>query len=137
MPSQRLSLRIGHGPPLAITADPLPDGATPQPLQFHTFRSGKNLSLKDGYYCPVQMNQETLDAFIYEAATQTAYILQSTVASHHSVKERPLTWLKNLGAKIFRYIAVTPPETQLDLPFPKSFCDDTPLQVYRLSVNCF
>jgi hypothetical protein len=90
-------------------------------LRLISFLHGANLALVDGYYCPSYITEETLDAFIYDAASKTATIFQATVSSEHSVKEGGVRWLQGLGVQTFRYIAVTPPNQTMDLPFPNAW----------------
>ena len=71
----------------------------------------------DGYYYPSSHLQETFDAFIYKLASKTATVLQVTTAKTHSVKEGGVKWLQGLGVEKFQYIAVSTPDTPIDLPF--------------------
>lgn len=81
------------------------------------------VTLVDGYYYPTARHQSTFDAFIYEAATKTATVFQVTTSQTHSVSEKGFDWLWSLGARKFRYMAVTTPHTGIDLPFPKAWSD--------------
>jgi hypothetical protein len=127
-------LHIGYdGQLIAISANPS-HRAAPEALELHFFEQGAALTLKDGYYCPTSHNQETLDAFLYEEASKRVTILQATVSPTHSVKVMGLLWLQGLGVKSFRYIAVTPPDTQLDLPFPNSLVSSVS-DVYSLVLD--
>lgn len=61
------------------------------------------------------------DAFVYESASNTATIFQVTTARTHAVKEGAIKWLLELGVEGFRYIAVTTPNTSIDLAFPNEW----------------
>ena len=52
-------------------------------------------------------------------------IFQVTTAKTHSVKEGGVKWLQGLGVERFRYIAVSTPNTPLDLPFPNEWNGST------------
>jgi hypothetical protein len=67
-------------------------------------------------------SQKTFDAFIYESASKTATTIQVTTTKRtDSVKEGGIQWLQDLGVGKFCYIAVSPPGTPLDLPFPNKW----------------
>jgi hypothetical protein len=115
-------LHLGYmGCQIAIDTNPNPVGTVYVPLPLVHFLSGAQLQLKDGYYCPSSCSQETFDAFIYESASKTATIFQVTTSSTRSVKEGGIKWLQGLGVKKFRYIAVSTPNTPLDLSFPNEW----------------
>ena len=112
-------LHFGHmGHCIAICTQPNPVGTVYEPLPLISFLPGAQLSLKDGFYCPTSRCQETFDAFVYESGSKLATVFQVTTAQTHSVKEGGVEWLQGLGVEKFRYIAVSPPNTPLDLPFP-------------------
>jgi len=52
--------------------------------------------------------------------TQTAAMLQMTIATCHDTKARGMEWLLNQGAQKISLVAVTPPDTSLDLSIPNS-----------------
>lgn len=115
-------LRVGHlGHPVVISPQPLPKDTTYEHLPYHEYLQLSNFSLADGYYRPASGSEETLDAFIYDASNKTATIFQATVSKKHSVKEGGIEWLQGLGVEIFRFVAVTPPDTPMDLPFPNKW----------------
>lgn len=70
----------------------------------------KILSLRDDiYYRPAGSNYPTLDAFTYEARTQTVTILQSTMSAKHDLKAVPLITLRDeFDVKSIRCIIWTP-----------------------------
>ncbi|KAH8118695.1 hypothetical protein DFH11DRAFT_1723554 [Phellopilus nigrolimitatus] len=93
----------------------------PQPITTTYFVHRQNLELKDGLYCPSSRNQATFDAFVYEAQEKRATVFQATVgSSSHAVKEEGLDWLERLGVETFRFVAVTPPGSDVRLPFPRA-----------------
>jgi len=105
-----------------IDIQPLPDDNKYKGLPYRDYLSVSKLALIDGcYYRPSSGSEETLDGFIYEAATKTATIFRATVSKKHSVKEGSIEWLQSLGVETIRFVAVTPPETPLDLPFPNKW----------------
>jgi hypothetical protein len=106
---------------ITIDTEPNPVGTAYVPLPLVHFLSGERLQLEDGYYCPSSRSQETFDAFIYESVSKTATVFQVTTSKTHSVKEGGIKWLQDLGVKKFRYIAVSTPDTPLDLPFPNEW----------------
>ena len=110
---------LGHH--IAIDTTPNPVGTVYVALPLKHFLPGGPLELADGYYYPSSRFQETFDAFIYESASKTATVFQVTTAKTHSVKEGGVKWLQNLGVERFRYIAVSTPNTPLDLPFPNEW----------------
>jgi len=115
-------LRLGYlGQVIAIASEPPPNGTMCKQLPFSHFLQGAKIRLVDGYYCPLSRHQETLDAFIYEASCNTATIFQATVSENHSIKDQLITWLQDLGVETFRFIAVTTPNSPLDLPFPNKW----------------
>ena len=115
-------LHLGYlGHHIAIDTTPHPVGTMYVALPLKHFLPGGPLQLVDGYYCPSSRSQETFDAFIYESASKTATILQVTTAKTHSIKEGGVKWLQGLGVERFRYIAVTTPNTRIELPFPNGW----------------
>ena len=114
---------LGHH--IAINTTPHPVGTVHVALPLKYFLLGELLRLVDGYYCPSSHAQETFDAFIYESASKTATIFQVTTAKTHSVKEGGVKWLQGLGVERFRYIAVSTPDTPLDLPFSNEWNEST------------
>ena len=119
--AKNVYLRLGYDGQLITITDNSPSaGAVAEALPFYQYESGENLTLKDGYFCPRHHTQATFDAFIYEEASKMATLIQSTTRKDtpHSVKEEGFRWLQGLGVKLFRYIAVAPPDLVLDLPFP-------------------
>jgi hypothetical protein len=108
---------LGHH--IAIDTTPHPAGTVYVALPLKHFLPGGLLQLVDGYYYPSSHSQETFDAFIYESASKTATVLQVTTVKTHSVKEGGVKWLQGLGVERFRYIAVSTPNTPIDLPFPR------------------
>ena len=115
-------LRIGYqGRPITIAPDQLSNNVKCDALPLTAFLHGAKLTLVDGYYCPSCITEETLDAFIYDAASKTATIFQATVWPKYSIKERGICWLQGLGVQKFRYVAVTPPDQKMDLPFPNAW----------------
>ena len=136
-PTSPQYLHLGYmGRHIAIDTNPNPVGTVYVPLPLVHFLTGAQLQLKDGYYYPSSRSQETFDAFIYESATTTATIFQVTTSKTHSVKEGGIKWLRDLGVQNFRYIAVSTPDTPLDLPFPNEW-NSGPLisEKYRLTVE--
>ena len=124
-PANREYLNLGHlGRHITITSNRNPDQTTYKALPFRLFLPDATTPLEDGYYRPQSGSQETFDAFIYESASKTATTIQITTAKKtHSVKEGGIKWLQSLGVEKFRYIAVSTPNTQLDLPFPNKWND--------------
>jgi hypothetical protein len=115
-------LHLGYlGHHIAIDTTPHPAGTVYVALPLKRFLPGGPLQLVDGYYYPSSRSQETFDAFIYESASKTATVLQVTTAKTHSVKEGGVKWLQGLGVERFRYIAVSTPNTPIDLPFPNGW----------------
>ena len=115
-------LHLGYpGQHISIDIDRHPDETVYAALPLIFFLPGERLDLVDGYYCPSSHVQETFDAFIYEFASKTATVIQVTTAKTHSVKEGGIKWLQRLGVETFRYIAVSTPDTSLDLPFPNEW----------------
>jgi hypothetical protein len=86
-------------------------------LPVFTYLLGAKLTLKDGYYRPSSGSEPTLDSFIYESATETASVIQSTVSPKHTMCPKGLEWLQSLGVTTFRYIVVSSPGESVDLPF--------------------
>jgi hypothetical protein len=93
-------------------------------LPLKRFLPGGPLLLVDGYYCPFSRSQEMFDAFIYESASKTATVLQVTTAKSLSIKGG-VEWLQGLGVERFRYIAVSTPNTPIDLFFPNEWNTST------------
>ena len=121
-PTSPQYLHLGYmGRHIAIDTNPNPVGTVYVPLPLVHFLNGAQLQLKDGYYYPSSHSQETFDAFIYESASRTATVFQVTTSKTHSVKEGGIEWLQGLGVEKFRYIAVSTPDTPLDLPFPNEW----------------
>ena len=89
------------------------------PLEHHQFLLGENINLQDGYYQPAH-DQPTFNGFIYDTGTQTATMLQMTVATHHDAKVKGVEWLVGQGAKKIHLIAVTLPNMSLDLSIPNN-----------------
>ncbi len=119
-------LHLGcQGHHIAIDTAPHPVGTVYVALPLKRFVPGGPLQLVDGYYYPSSRSQETFDAFIYESASKTATVLQVTTAKVHSVKEGGVKWLQGLGVERFRYIAVSTPNTPIDLPFPNEWNGST------------
>jgi hypothetical protein len=115
-------LHLGYlGHHIAIDTTPHPVGTVYVALPLKSFLPGGPLQLVDGYYHHSSRFQETFDAFIYESASKTATVFQVTTAKTHSVKEGGIKWLQDLGVERFRYIAVSTPNTPLDLPFPNEW----------------
>ncbi|KAF8344474.1 hypothetical protein F5887DRAFT_1159528, partial [Amanita rubescens] len=115
-------LHLGYlGHHIAIDTTPHPVGTVYVALPHKCFLPGGSLQLVDGYYYPSSRFQETFDPFIYESASKTATVFQVTTAKTHSVKEGGVKWLQDLGVERFRYIAVSTPNTPLDLPFPNEW----------------
>ena len=115
-------LHLGYmGRHIAIGSNPNPVGTVYVPLPLVHFLPGAQLQLKDGYYYPSSRSQETFDGFIYDSASKTATVFQVTTSKTHSVKEGGIKWLRGLGVEQFRYIAVSTPDTPLDLPFPNEW----------------
>ena len=113
-------LRLGHGNQLIkITNQRLPEGSLFTRLPHHRFLLDENIQLVDGYYQPAP-GQPTFDGFIYNSATQTATMLQMTVATRHDVKVQGLTWLINRGAVNIHLVAVKPPNVSLNLAIPNA-----------------
>ncbi|KAF5379246.1 hypothetical protein D9615_006049 [Tricholomella constricta] len=113
-------LRLGHGNQLIkIAKQRLPGGSLFTRLPRHRFLLGENIQLVDGYYQPAP-GQPTFDGFIYDSATQTATMLQMTVATRHDVKVQCLTWLINRGAVTIHLVAVKPPNTSLNFVIPNA-----------------
>ena len=113
-------LHLGYlGHHIAIDATRHPVGTVYVALPLKFFLPGAPaLQLVDGYYRPSSQFQETFDAFIYESASKTATVLQVTAGKAHTVKKGGVKWLQGLGVDRFRYIAVSTPNTPLDLLFP-------------------
>ena len=111
---------------IAIDTTPHPVGTVYAALPLKRFLTDRPLELVDGYYRPSSRVQETFDAFIYESASKTATVFQVTTEKTHSVKEGGVKWLhwQRLGVERFRYIAVSTPDTPLDLPFPNEWNDE-------------
>jgi hypothetical protein len=117
-----LYLHLGYmGRHIAIDTNLNPVGSMYRALPLVHFLNGAQLQSKDGYYHPSSRSQETFDAFIYESASKTATIFQVTTSRPHTVKEGGIKWLQGLGVEKFRYIAVSPPNTPLDLQFPNDW----------------
>ncbi|KIJ98265.1 hypothetical protein K443DRAFT_212909 [Laccaria amethystina LaAM-08-1] len=114
---------LGHH--IAIDTTPHPVGTAYVALPLKRFLPGGPLHLVDGHYYPSSRSQETFDAFVYESATKTATIFQVTTATSHFVKEGDVKWLLGLGVERFRYIAVTTPNTSVDLRFPNGWNTST------------
>jgi hypothetical protein len=115
-------MRLGYeGVRLAIKGHSLPTHVDAEfsPLAHHRFFLGENIHLQDGYYQPAR-GQPTFDGFIYDTGTQTATMLQMTVATRHDAKVKGVEWLVGRGAKKIRLVAVTPPEVSLDLSIPNN-----------------
>lgn len=112
-------LRLGYqGHSITTDMQPLPQDTKYEGLPHREYICISKLALVGGnYYRPSFGSEETLNAFIYEAATKTVTIFQTTASKSHSVKEGGIEWLQSLGVETIRFIAVTPPETPLDLPF--------------------
>ena len=119
-------LHLGYlGHHIAIDTTQHPVGTVYVALPLKCFLPGGPLQLVDGYYYPSSRFQETFDAFIYESGSKTATIFQVTAAKTHSIKEGGVKWLQDLGVERFRYIAVSTPNTPLDLPFPNEWNGST------------
>ncbi|KAF8634335.1 hypothetical protein AX17_004213 [Amanita inopinata Kibby_2008] len=114
---------LGHHIAIDTTLHPVGTVYTALPLK--RFLPGGLLQLVDGYYYPSSHSQETFDAFIYESGSKTATILQVTTAKSHFVKEGGVKWLQGLGVERFRYIAVSTPNTPIDLSFPNGWNSPT------------
>ena len=136
-------LHLGYpGHHIAIDTTRHPVGTVYVALPLKIFLPGAPaLQLVDGYYRPSSHSQETFDAFIYESASKTATILQVTTVTTgkaHTVKKEGVKWLQGLGVERFRYIAVSTPNTPLDLPFPNEWSTSTGpliLEKYLLTVE--
>jgi hypothetical protein len=111
-------LRIGHQGIISIDDKPLPGDATFNTLPVRHYLLGATIALQDGYYCPCGGSERTLDSFIYESASNTANILQSSVSPTNGVSPKGFEWLQRLGVKKFRYIYVSSSSEDIDLPFP-------------------
>jgi hypothetical protein len=123
-PTNREYLNLGYlGRHIAITSTRNPDKTTYEALPLKYLLPGSTQPLEDGYYLPYSGSQETFDAFIYESASKTATTIHVTTTAKrtHSVKEGGIRWLQSLGVENFRYIAVSTPDTPLDLPFPNKW----------------
>jgi hypothetical protein len=115
---------LGHHIAIGTTRHPVGTVYVALPLKF-CLPGAPALQLVDGYYRPSSHSQETFDAFIYESASKTATVLQVTTGKAHSVKKGSVKWLQGLGVERFRYIAVSTPNTPLDLPFPNEWNTST------------
>ncbi|KAF8524245.1 hypothetical protein JB92DRAFT_3109660 [Gautieria morchelliformis] len=125
---------FGHdGDQVNIAPRRLPDNATFVPLACRRYLLGQMITLKNGYYQPAP-GQATLDGFIYDEASKTATMLQMTVATKHDVKTKGVEWLKNQGAEKLRLVAVTPPDTPIDLPVLNTLVPHI-TEVYNLVVK--
>jgi hypothetical protein len=96
---------------------PLPGDATFDALPVRNYLRGATIALEDGYYCPCS-SEPTLDSSVYVSATKTAWVLQASVLGRHGVVTKGFEWRKRLGVETFRYICVSCPDEQIDLPFP-------------------
>ena len=86
-------------------------------------RKGQSLILEDGYYCPVETNQDTFDGFIFEKRVALATLLQATGGLKHFLKNGGFEYLEKLGVKAFRVIVLgTPINTTLDFAVLNSLC---------------
>jgi hypothetical protein len=126
----------GKGEIVVISSEPKPDTNTSAPQQLKMIPFRNNLqTLEDGYYCPEVSNQDTIDAFIYEATSRRATLFQSTASSNpHSFKGKVVKWLKGLGVQTFLYIAVTPPEINVDIAVPNDFREEI-CNCYQLTLT--
>ncbi|KIL69261.1 hypothetical protein M378DRAFT_773366 [Amanita muscaria Koide BX008] len=115
---------LGHHIAIGTTRHPVGTVYVALPLKFF-LPGAPALQLVDGYYRPSSRLQETFDAFIYESASKTATVLQVTTGKAHSVKKGGIEWLQSLGVERFRYIAISTPNTPLDLPFPNEWNTST------------
>jgi len=106
---------------LAIKRRSLPTDVDSEfsPLEHHRFLLGENINLQDGYY-QLARGQPTFDGFIYDTGTQTATMLQMTIATHHDAKVKGVEWLLRQGARKIRLVAVKSPDTSLDLSIPNN-----------------
>ncbi|KAF8069237.1 hypothetical protein FPV67DRAFT_1112863 [Lyophyllum atratum] len=96
-----------------------PADASPTAIDKHTFTTPRKETLTPGYYYPFTRNQPTFDSFLYEETDKKhAVIMQATVALDHGVKYKGIKHLTDLGVEKITYIAVTPPDVSLKLPFP-------------------
>jgi hypothetical protein len=127
-------MRLGYSGDLVTTARrSLPGTATFIPLTSRRYLIGQNITLENGYYQPGP-GQATFDSFIYDKTSLTATMLQMTVASQHDAKTKVVEWLRNQGATNFRLVAVTPPETLLDLQIPNTLVSLIS-EVYNLTLQ--
>lgn len=95
-----------------------------KPIREQYYECIEHLKLEDMvYYVPTDPTQATFDGFIYEMQSQLATVFQATVASNHGVKALGLRSLRSKGVKRVRYVAVTSPQSVLDLPFPKDLLE--------------
>jgi hypothetical protein len=97
----------------------LSEGAEFSPLAHHRFVLDQSIHLENGYYQPTP-GQPTFNSFVYDKGTQTATMLQMTVATCHDTKARGVEWLLNQSAQKICLVAVIPPGTSLDLSIPNS-----------------
>lgn len=71
-----------------------------------------------GFYCPTSKIQATFDYLVYDPKDEHAWVFQVTVSPSHTVKEKGIKELLDLGVKKISYVAITSasPAT-IDLPF--------------------
>jgi len=81
------------------------------------YRKGRRLD-HFGFYCPTSKNQATFDYLVYDPVEKHAWVFQVTTSPTHTVKEKGIKELLELGVKEVSYVAITPdsPAT-IDLPF--------------------
>jgi len=121
--------------PLRIS-DTYPEDDDFQPINTHILPPTGEVTLSTGYYLPASATEATFDSFYYEAEMKQATILQLTVSKHHSMKKKGLKRLKSLGVKSVRYVAVTGPQNEFDLPVPNEYSDSEFLkEKYHLVLN--
>jgi hypothetical protein len=108
-----------HGRQVKIKRRERPETTTFVPLVRRRYLLNQMITLENGYYQPAP-GQPTFDAFIYDETSKTATMLQMTVATKHDVKTKGVEWLRNQGVENFRLVAVTPPDTLIDLPVPNT-----------------
>ena len=130
-----LCLGRGGGPPFEFATAPLANNATFGKLKCTGFHKDERLVLEDGFYFPITITQATFDAFIYNAETRTATVLQVTVSNRHSINNAGFEWLESLGVKKVYFVGITPVGASLDLPFDPKWDDSFVAKVYHLPME--
>ena len=84
-------------PPVLISGRCPPNDVVFQRVRIRTLPPTGPVTLCTGYYVPTSVSEATFDSFYYEADEEQATVLQLTVSNHHSMKNKGLKRLQDLG----------------------------------------